>query len=321
MDNKLYYNAEQKQKFLDYIRSTGGSESQYERYKRLFNDISVIEMERNKDISVFKREEILAWYKSENKRYPSIWSYHTLLKKYAIFIQPTVNDFVTISAPDIKEVVVDNKRNLITYIELMDVLEILPNAVDKFLVYGIFCGVKGNLFGELGYSRMQESDPVNLTLWLGAIEENGDIDYKHRKFTADQKLFRYAQEAAEARSYRVVEGSGIVKTYALSLEEGKDIIMKRRSQDIDITNPGRDVKSNRVRQKLKSIFKIAGLDSYTPLDIFWSGFFYQVGLLALQANQVIKNRKELFAINGINKLMKQYDVHTRQIIYAMERYF
>lgn len=318
MDNKLYYNAEQKQKFLDYIRKERYSDVYCEDYATLFNKTAYTEMKKSKDISFFTKDELLSMYQTFECKSTSLWILHTRLNKYVLFFNPDNEESRKISTSDVKAVSSNRDATILSYKDIELLLDSLENAVDKFLLYGLYCGIKGKGYVELGYSSMNDSDANALTIWLADIKEDGEIDYKHRKFKTDYQLFHYASVAANTNEYKVIEWSGRTRLHQLAPERGR--IVKNQLYTDETRN--KELKSRKIKNKLMNLFTVLGLaGEYTPLDIYWSGFFYHANLLAIQNHQQVKTKKDFFNIENIDKLIEQYSTKKTQINRAMDRYF
>lgn len=310
------YNEKAKQEFLELQKQKGMSSSAVGRYRTIFNKSESWEEKWQKDLNEFNKEQIMSVFSSWGditfhnarnslgniKRYIE----HTNLENFynikslesnellPIFKNPEPQKRIT--AP-IKK---NSDRKIVSLYEIKKIVNILQDAREKFMVYGLFCGIKGGFNVELFASGMDGSDPVKGTLWLASIE-NGKINKKGRLFQADHELFSYAQEASETLVTYTIEKSGR-PARARRLNENEDLIIKREEKSKNATVESSKVTwNNTIRGVLNKYDETRGIK---PDEIYFSGLIYSL------KNQALQEGKTDFAdvgeLEGYAEIARRY---------------
>lgn len=190
------FNSEEKQKYIEYKQSQAILPENY--LDRLFKDTQDIEYSLETDVSGWSVPVIIDFYKS--KRSSSLQSLVVMngrLAEYADYLnrlhgKSTPNKFYNITN-DILKTCVDeekSKRRFIGRNEFYSSLNILENAVDKFVLTALFEGIKGK-----GFENIWRLELRMLTKNMAILSDGKNIDLM------DFYLYSFAHESAETYTY------------------------------------------------------------------------------------------------------------------------
>ena len=317
------YNNDRKQAFIEKESELRKLENIEKRCVWGFRRVEPYEDKYNKDVSEFSYEEIMEMYKDIKIGLAGTLNLHGLLRKYTSDLSISNNAYLAITQTELKNFFVDEKKTILTYDDVTELVDSLINPMDKFFIYGLFCGVKGEQYCELNYSTMDHANYEEGYLWLAKIEESENINIKGRKFFADKKLFDFAKEASEATYYIQCTKEGIYKRVLLEFQTKK--IYKLPYSPLDqVVKPENE--RRRINQKLKNLMNSMGVnDIITPLDIYWSGMIYTIQKKALQKGKTLTGIREyldFFEEDGFEDVQEQYNIelNKRYLKSRIERY-
>lgn len=164
---------------------------------------------------------------------------------------------------DIKEHVMDTSDRYFTKEEIQDICELFINPVDKFIVYGLFCGIDGKQRSEL---LNLKKDQVNF--------ENGTITLSDRTIYMDEYMRNVLRDTLDPLLGSVyykylddeVEGS-TSESYDLNFASEYVIKTKPYSKNNNGKNP---MKLAGFNQRIKKLKEATGFN-LVPRDLVRSG--------------------------------------------------
>lgn len=231
---------------------------------------------------------------------------HTILKAYVDFYCNTndgINHLSRITNKEIKDLFLEkSKTHSISYIKLHELLELLPNPSDQFILLGLFEGVMGkSSYCELAYASLENANYQTKEIWLVEVNESGDI-VPGRKYVASEKLFQYAIKASNMYTYIYLDnqqkctlcGNGIVKARAYNGEYVRQDVQTRKGI---------------INVRIRSILNYLGLEHLSASHIYWSGVWY--ALQQAKVNHGCKNIDEVFKTKSYLKIKEQYNLSDR----------
>lgn len=317
------YNEEQKQAFLDGLGKDHGK-MYIKEFFGIFKKTEPYEMQNNCDISDFSTEQLVNMYEKFNIRYATIIKYHNKLVQYVNCISHNTDAFnnayeiLLQKNNEYKEERSKTYKNSITYKELMNFIEILDNPSDKFIIYGLFCGICGKDYIELSYSSMEDCDKESNMIWLAGYNENNDIVLKGRKFFADDKLFQIATESCESKRYiaKCSDGSKMVKNIS-----SDDLRILKRAKKIN-DNDENKVHRTTITDRLNKLTQNTKLSRINPSFLYWSGVAHNVKIMALEVGEDNITAKKAIQLPEFEKIREQYNfrIEDRSIISNLEWY-
>lgn len=313
-----------KRAYLNKKMQEGYNEAYIHQKSFAFESIEKYEEELKKDVSEFSEQEILCMYDKISGSLYTILSINGYIKDYVYEMEGSYKGFSEITQPILKKRYEDFiKKEIITYADVQGMLEKLENPVDKFILYGLFCGVKGERYVELVCSSMSGADPRERKIWLAEFE-SGALVQKGRLFYADAKLYQFGQEASEANCYIQQATDGGLRKVRVK-NNNADIykipLSIQATEKADMNTIGG--RSTRRLTKILNILQIN--DIYSPIDFFWCGMIYHIQKLAVE-NGVILNSltdiKVLKQLPDIDKIEQQYQIKvtSRNFKERMKRY-
>lgn len=301
------YNEKGKMAFLESIKDkTSMGTIKY--YMNTFDMVEPYERKAEKDIIYFTKDELMEICRDLNgQRSPeTVKAIFSRLRQYAI---NTVeySCLYEFSAEVIRQAIEDNSsRILVTYADIQNWLDKLINPLDKFVLYGLFCGIKGRNFCELVTSSMEDSDEKNRTIWLAGVDSKGNFQLKSRCIKVDEQLFSYARTAADAKWYIQEDKNGVRKKVPLKI--GDQAIFKN---PINVKDPSKPASfcCSRARQKFDGIYQKAGIPSTVGrVDIFRSGLIYNLRTCALREGIEINQLYDFLKISALPEIEETYNV-------------
>lgn len=174
-----------------------------------FNKVSYMEEELNKDVSNFTYYEIIEYYKLLNTS--SADSLSVMNSQFSLYTQWCLQEnLVKDNQNHFLEVTYENYKSCINKAifdlsilkrEVLDEwIEQLPNPKDKFVLLGLFEGLKGKDFCELAKLRLSDINGNRATLCTG------------RKVELSNKLISIIEECVEENTYYSISGKGVKTT-------------------------------------------------------------------------------------------------------------
>lgn len=190
------FNPEEKQKYIAFKESQATLPEKY--LDRLFESTKEIEYDLKVDVAEWTEPVIIEYCK--NRRSPSLSSLVVMCRRlgeYADFInrlnknnQP--NKYNNITTDVLRSCIDEEKaqRRFLSRNEFYLDLNILDNAVDKFVLTALFEGIKGKGFEEIWRLQLKNITQSKVITHNGRVIE-----------LLDSKLYYLAHEAAEAEFY------------------------------------------------------------------------------------------------------------------------
>lgn len=320
------YNEEQKQAFLDGLINNHG-DLYIKEYISVFKKTEPYEVKNGCDICNFSTEQLVDMYKKFNLKYRTKIVYHGKLVQYVKCSSLSTDAFdkaYEILLQENNEQNENNEnrskssQNSITYKEIMDFIETLDNPSDKFIIYGLFCGICGKDYIELSYSSMEDSDKETKMIWLAGYDEYGDIILKGRKFFADDKLFQIATESCESKKYiaKCSDGSKMIKNIS-----SDDLRILKRAKKINDNN-GNKVHRTTITDRLNKLTQNTKLGRINPSFLYWSGVAYNVKKIALEIGEENITAKKAMRLPEFKKIREQYNIRIedRSLVLKLEWY-
>lgn len=315
------YNLVSKEEFLDRLVLEGYNDRYIKIYKGIFEKTEPFEEKYKKDIRDFNVEELISMYDELGLKAPTKITYNSKLNTYASKYNGNLDAFKSAKKKIVEETDSIKKEKLRTvscYIVRETISKFL-NASDKFMVYGIFCGLWGKDFVEIMLSSMRGSDEKKNIIWLAGYEEDiaDKINLKSRLFEADQELFQYASEAAQEKTYRIVTQNGIVEKNLSDLDNQRIVKMT-------MTYDEKESKSHRSTLLRRYMKLVSGteMEHFLPDEVRWSGIVYNIRKLEVETGNKIENVEDVLELPGFDKIKKQYNIQMeeRSFLLKLERY-
>lgn len=237
---------------------------------REFEKSAAEEIRLGKDMYDFTASEIRGYYKLKNiYSYEALLNIHYALSNYTRWalnnnlVRDHQNHFEEVTASDLRQCLSDVKINqlIISRDELLNRIEELPNACDKFLILAIFEGISGygNDNIELINARTTDINGNEMELCTG------------RKVLISNELKKYALDAAEQETYLTIGGN--IRQLEIQLENDKTLIFKGRAAAKSEGN--RTSKGRRLYNTLKKCFSFMSLsESITSRKLMDSGMIH-----------------------------------------------
>lgn len=222
------YNEEQKKRFI--IESSVDEAS----YSYKFANTEFLENYYNKDCSIWTSDEILGYLKYlSSKSCDTLYNHVIALGNYTqwaiqnFLTMDYQNHYLEIDINAINMCVNNHLRDngLFTRKELLMRINGLANPRDKFIILGLFEGIRGNHFAELINARLSDINPETLTMELYPE----DINKSSRTIQISKELYNYAKESSETYELmsEINRGKLVDKTYP------DEIIKRKPNSKID----------------------------------------------------------------------------------------
>ncbi len=317
------YNNDRKQAFIEKEYNQRKKDDIKKQCSWVFNTSEAYENKYDRDVAEFSYEEILEMYKSVKISLGTLFVFHRILKKYSFETLGEASKYLLFTQTELKKHFINEKKVLLSERDVINFTEELLNPMDRFCVYGLFCGIKGKEYCELNFSSMDGANESENSFWLADIDENGEIKLKGRKFYADKLLYGFAKDASEAVYMLQHTKDGVDKK--IILEQGTKNIFKTPfsplEQSVNADNVLRI--TQRFNRTILNTLNLNGL--VTPLDFYWSGIIYSLQKKALSYGKTLKTLKDyadFFADDGCEDIQKQYNIelNSRRLKAKLERY-
>lgn len=312
------YNEEQKRMFLEQLAIEGYSDNHIKTYKTIFRMSAPYEEKNGYDICFFSKDDIREMYESSKYSYMTRQTYNSKLNIYVNKIGEKNKAFSELKK-ELQNEEKEEKFRIISYKDMKEVVRSLPNYADKFLVYGLFCGICGKNYVELTCSSIEECDPTSGMIWLAGVqgESSDQLILKARKFYAERELFQIAIESANVKEYVISTKNDLNKKH--SLDEKSSRIMKMARGEGEMI-PHR----SSVLRRFVKLTEHEYLKDMMPIDLYWSGIVYNIRKLEVEIgdDQKVKSAKEAIKLPGFEKIKEQYNItlEDRSLIAKLERY-
>ena len=262
----MYYNELIKKKYLENSQENNANYAD-----KLFSFYAGIEEEFGKDLAVFSKEEIIDTY-SKISSLSTLRRYQSVLRNYTSFYlsethnQENQNEYDNILDDELVQIIKSNANNrmYISKWQLMEILEDLPNAVDKFLVLALYEGIKGDNFEDIIMMKMSDINERNNTIKL----------YSGNTIKVSSTLVLLAQEAYSQKYYKGMQSSFTISSKPVTLDKNEYVFRVRANSKL--TDNDTEKKAARVYQRLLAIKKYLGNNDFSLSRIMKSGYVYEL---------------------------------------------
>ena len=292
------YNEEAKRKYLEELGKEY-SQGYISTFRVAFNKIEPYEDFFKKDVSIFSKEEILYSYEKLNISYSTMKNFNVLFRKYTLETTGKIGAY-DLSDPELREHFPERMEIKVSYMDIQRWVSLLINPVDKFVLYGLFYGIKGNYYSEIACSSMEDCDEKSQTIWLADAAPGKEPVLKSRKIKVNKELYEYAVESSQAKYYIQETQNGIRKKVPIKTN-GKLILQ------IPSTDGKGDDFLSKINRRLKIVFEKACIPKNIKVaDIYWSGVTFHLKQKALEQNLTINDPMDFLKLTNINEVEEQY---------------
>ena len=279
------YNQEGKEIFLDSINI---NKYPFRWWERLFEKTIELEEKNQKDLYNFTTPEILELYKFlDVKSLESLMIYNINLVKYgdwALMNNLSIdgqNHFSEIDNELLADCInpIGVNKSVITEEQLEDILRQLDNAMDKYVFYALWEGIKGKEYSEILELRMVDINEATKEVSLSS----------GRIIKVSDRFIAIAKEADQQTTYISYSGDKIVK---------RPLIPANTIYKDKHNSHGADRPRTIYGLVLRSIKKL-GLSNYLSINsIYYSGFIYHLNKIATANNITVE---QVLANNTLHK--------------------
>lgn len=300
------YNEGVKNAFIEKAKAENNAGVVKQKY--IFNKTERFEEKLQKDIALFNKNELSDMYTELDGALRTLLNLQTFLRKYAKYYSDNFFVYCPIFDMTQKEAeIAYNRRekkkiekNVFPVKDFLNKIDDLKNPSDKFLMYGLFQGIRGTSNCELAFSTMEDCDFIERKIWLPKLDGDTLIE-KGRLYEADQKLFDYAEKASKTYTYY---------TYEKNREQRIDLVSNRIIKTrVDSSIPSAEVAmtgKTRIDKRLRVLLKHMDLNDYCGLDIYKFGLAYHIKKICLEYG--ISDILDVFETEEYKKLQQQYDL-------------
>lgn len=276
--------------------------------KHIFNKTERFEEKLQKDIALFNKNELSDMYTELDGALSTLLHLQTFLRKYAKYYSNIFFVYCPVFDMTQKEAeIAYNQRekkkvdkNVFPVRDFLKKVDELKNPSDKFLMYGLFQGIRGVSNCELAFSTMEDCDFIEKKIWLPRLDGDTIIE-KGRLYKADQKLFDYAIKASKTYTFYTYE-----KNREQRIDLISDRIIKMRA---DSGIPSSEVAMSgktRIDKRIRILLKHMDLNDYSGLDIYKFGLAYHIKKISLEYG--ISDILDVFETEEYKKIQQQYDL-------------
>lgn len=183
-------------------------------------------------------------------------------------------------------------------VELEEVLDLIPNAADKFIIRGLYEGLKGDYYEEIWALKLRDIDPVTLVAKLPT----------GRKLQISPELYTLAQEATDTEDYISLKGGSNWMNYKMV----GDRIIKYRPNSVKADNP--PSQKIKIANRLFDMKKYTGRDEINAVWLRKSGAIYMIKKEAARLN--IKET-EVIDHSVFNTIRERYGLKSSTTAYKV----
>ena len=322
-----YYNAEQKQRYIDTSVTDKGVEKGP--LQRLFTRTRPYEEQNNKDCSMFTVDEIRGMYSGfAFSSREALLNDNSRLNIYTDWCMEQASDEGRVNPyagmrGNIEEFVdkAALSRKLITRVDLLQAMTILENDCDRFMLLAMFEGILGPDKQELLNLRLSDFH-YKAGTWYADLfyetrnEEAGEPEEVRRTVVVSEKLKELADLAAHQEVYKT---PGSDRTTVFSDKQFSDSVIKLVLIYTTITAKNARSRSKVIHKRffnLMSVLKVsidderaARLCELTPVSLTHSGILHMMSVLADREN--ISMRDVLYTPELVDQIDRQYDCNLK----------
>lgn len=274
--------------------------------KAVFNQVESAQLSKKKSIGDFTKEELLGFY-GNDKKIETLKKYNDVLIQYIDwclkkgYLQNNINYARELDeSGELNKITKGADTDFYTVDQVEDLLSYMINPVDKFIIFAIYSGIKGNLFVELALMRPEHIDIANNIIQLYDLDDEG-VPYLCRTVKVPKRLINYAIQSIKAQKYIAEDG----KEYPLT---GYVIKFKtKKNYDLDSVAPVCYVKE--IKSLITSKFTLwrRYMDGISSKRIYFSGLFNTIAKKGLELG--IPN-EDLLSHIEIKEILEQYNYIT-----------
>lgn len=302
------YNKDTKIKYLESI--IDNDDFYFNKVSLLFKKTESWETKFNKDIIYFTKDELMEFYimlcynngRSIDMINRQLKNYCEWMIKNKLFDGQSV--FNTLHREDFNNCVpkINYQKQLISKEILNDLISKQNNYYNKFILLGMFSGLKGSNFCELTLAEPQHLHLENLTMDVYRYDK--DLKpYLHRNIKVPKELIEYGMKSAN--TYERYDENGRMNGLLI----GKEIIKQVKDSkslidfhDVDEQSKNIIKKYNDISRRFTNINKKYNI-SVNGQNIFNSGFYHRLKQKANELNLTIIN---VFNSEHLNIIMKDF---------------
>lgn len=271
--------------------------------KAVFNQVESAQLNKKKSIGDFSKKELLDFY-GFDKKVETLKKYNDLLVQYIDwclkkgYLLNKVNYAKEIDeSGDLDKIAKETDSDFYSIDQIEELISYMINPVDKFIIYAIYNGIKGNLLVELALMKPEHINSENGLIELYDLDDKG-TPYPCRTVKASKRLINYAIQSIKAQKYIADDG----REYPLS---GYVVKFKsKKNYNIDEIAP--EVYAKDIRSFITSKFKHwkKYLEDVSSKKIYFSGLFNSIEKKALELH--VPNEELLTQIE-VKEILEQYN--------------
>ncbi len=249
-----------------------------------FSRFSTKEIELNKDLSQFTKEEILDFYtKIHTASVLILENINSQMAKYTSWTGYSENSYKSIDLYDLNNCIDTHKVNemFIKRKDLLSLCEQMMNPRDKMVVLGLFEGIKGQNYCEFACMKNEDFDFDSKTVYLRATD---------RTINISDELAEYIQQTIETDVYFPITQRSKRTNY--EFKKGSGYVLKPFYNQVNFKDEYR--RGRNIYVALVRNLKYFEIENLSAQSIFESGIIYFVNKEAakceMSAMEVLHNK-------------------------------
>lgn len=271
--------------------------------KAVFNQVESAQLNKKKSIGDFSKNELLDFY-GLDKKIETLKKYNEVLIHYIDwclkkgYLQNKVNYAKEIDqSRELDKIAKITDSDFYSIDQVEEFISYMINPVDKFIIYAIYNGIKGNLFVELALMKPEHINIENGLIELYDLDDNG-TPYPCRTVKASKRLINYAMQSAKAQKYIADDG----REYPLS----GYVVKFKSKKNYNINEITPEAYAKDIRTFITSKFKIwkKYLEDVSSKKIYYSGLFNSIEKKALELNM---SNEEILSRIEVKEILEQYN--------------
>lgn len=283
--------------FNTHLAENGFNENRIATLTGAYKKLERWEIIKNKEVREMTKSEIVSLCQEGNNKIANR-SYVSLqvMLDAVNYILKWADSEVKLSMTDfnIDEVLTKANDRFFTKQEIQDICDLFINPQDKFIVYGIFCGVYGKGYNDLLELKTENLDMENrlINTPSGKVIEMDEYLYDVLKDTIDRvwggTYYKYIEDGNEGST---------TDSYALNMESEYVLKPKPYSKNNDGLDP---MKLNGIQRRLLKLSEYTETN-LSGIDLLRSGIMYKMNLIEQETGKewTCASLKEWFKENEI----------------------
>lgn len=292
--------------FINFMKESNLSENRIATLKGIYKKLSLWEKINNKNVELSTKEELINLCQKDstkiaNRSYGSfrtrVDSINVILDWLNIKFRLSVRDF------DTDKVLKDSKIRYYTKEEIRKICDLLINPQDRFIIYGLFCGIYGKEYSELLMLQDKDIDLENRKIYLqsGKIIEIDDYLYDILLDTLDKTYgsvyYMYIISLFD---------SGAYTEYDLNMDSPYIIKMKPSQKNNNGLAPMSPSGIQRRLRRLAQAINIGQVED-KPKFNFGGTDLFRSGLMS-EMNELEKKEGIVWTVKKIKEWTKERDL-------------